>query len=85
MEDFDVNISIPPADHHSENVKVSGPPANVTRARAALVERCEQLEREKEDRLLKSFQLTVDVDAMYHLRSLVAAVPSSPRSDRTMK
>jgi predicted PilT family ATPase len=66
MQDFDVNISIPPAEEQSDTVKVRGPPANVGRAKEALLERVEQLEAEKEDRELKSFKLTVEVDEKYH-------------------
>ncbi|XP_052081432.1 vigilin-like [Mytilus californianus] len=66
MGDYDVNISIPPAEDHSDKVKVTGPPANVKRALEALQERCDQLEKEKEDRLLKSFQVKCEVDPQYH-------------------
>ncbi|XP_059138756.1 vigilin-like [Physella acuta] len=66
MQDYDVNISIPAAEEHSDVVKVRGPPANVSRARNAILERVNQLEHEKEDRELKSFKLTVEVDEKYH-------------------
>ena len=51
MGDYDVNISIPPAEEHSDTVKVTGPPANVKRALQALLDKCDQLEKEKEDRV----------------------------------
>ncbi|XP_005104751.1 vigilin [Aplysia californica] len=66
MQDYDVNISIPPAEEQSDLVKVRGPPANVSRAKDAILERVNQLEQEKEDRELKSFKLTVEVDEKYH-------------------
>lgn len=66
MQDYDVNISIPPADEQSDVVKVRGPPANVTRAKTAILERLTQLEGEKEDRALRSFQLTLEIDEKYH-------------------
>ena len=66
MGDYDVNISIPPAEEHSDTVKVTGPPANVKRALQALLDKCDQLEKEKEDRMLKSFQIRVEVDPQYH-------------------
>ncbi|XP_055863477.1 vigilin-like [Biomphalaria glabrata] len=66
MQDFDVNISIPAAEEHSDVVKVRGPPVNVSKARAAILERVNQLEQEREDRELKSFKLTVEVDEKYH-------------------
>ena len=57
MQDFDVNISIPPADEQSDVVKVRGPPANVSRAKDAIAERVVQLEQEKEDRVSCNQQL----------------------------
>lgn len=51
MREHDVNISVPPADEHSDIVKVTGPPANVRNALLALTEKCDQLEKEKEDRV----------------------------------
>lgn len=58
MQDYDVNISIPAAEEHSDVVKVRGPPANVSRARNAILERVNQLEHEKEDRVISSEQLS---------------------------
>lgn len=55
MGDYDVNISIPPAEEHSDIVKVTGPPANVKRALQALHDKCDQLEREKEDRVSRCY------------------------------
>ncbi|XP_013393954.1 vigilin [Lingula anatina] len=66
MEEFDVNISIPPADNRSDIVKVTGPRANVARAVEGLNARVEELEKEKEDRALKNFSLEVRVDPAYH-------------------
>lgn len=51
MQDFDVNISIPAAEKQSDVVTIRGPPANVSRARDAVLERVSQLEQEKEDRV----------------------------------
>ncbi|KAL8583524.1 hypothetical protein ACOMHN_054840 [Nucella lapillus] len=66
MQDFDVNISIPPPSENSDIVRISGPPENAERAKKALEERVTQLDAEKEDRLLKSFQLQVEVDPRHH-------------------
>lgn len=52
MKQFDVNISIPPPEEHSDKVKVTGPPNNVKNAIEALQKKCEQLELEKEERVL---------------------------------
>jgi polyribonucleotide nucleotidyltransferase len=51
MEDFDVNIAIPPADDHSDLVKITGPPAHVENAKEALAEKVKQLEGEQADRV----------------------------------
>lgn len=66
MEQFNVNISVPPQDEHSDYIKVRGPPANVQRAADALAEKVKNLELEKEDRLLKSHELEIEVDPSYH-------------------
>lgn len=51
MKQFDVNISIPPPEEHSDQVKVTGPPTNVKSAIEALQKKCEQLELEKEEKV----------------------------------
>ncbi|KFM62860.1 Vigilin, partial [Stegodyphus mimosarum] len=66
MEMYDVNIIIPPQNEHSDIITIKGPQANVDKTKAALKERIEQLELEKQDRLLRSFQLTVEVDPQHH-------------------
>lgn len=66
METYDVNIIIPPQNDHSDVITIRGLQENVEKAREALKERIEQLELEKQDRLLRSFQLTVEVDPQYH-------------------
>ena len=66
MDEYNVNISIPPQDQQSDLIKVTGPPANVQRAEDALAKKVQALELEKEDRILKSHELTVEVDPLYH-------------------
>ena len=51
MTDFEVNIAIPPPTDNSDLVKVSGPPQNVARAKQALLDKVQQLDEEKEDRV----------------------------------
>lgn len=83
MQDFDVNISIPPAADNNDMVKVTGPPENVKRARKALEDKVVQLESEKEDRFLKNFQLQVEVDPRHHPKIIgrKGAVISKIRAD----
>lgn len=52
MEQYNVNISVPPQEEHSDYIKVRGPPANVERAEEALAEKVKNLELEKEDRVI---------------------------------
>lgn len=53
MEDYDVSISIPPADDKSDVVRVTGPRANVDKAREALMGRVQQLEDEKQQKVVE--------------------------------
>ncbi|GBN12360.1 Vigilin [Araneus ventricosus] len=66
METYDANIIFPPQNEQSDVITITGPPENVAKAKEALKERIEQLELEKQDRILKSFQLTVEVDPQYY-------------------
>ncbi|KAK3594419.1 hypothetical protein CHS0354_037444 [Potamilus streckersoni] len=66
MEEFNVNISIPPPEDSSDMIKVTGAPNNVQRARGALEEKVVSLEKEKENRALRSFKLTFEVHPQYH-------------------
>lgn len=52
MEEYDVSISIPPLDLDSDVITVQGPPANVARAKVGLEEKVEQLEQEKEEKVM---------------------------------
>ncbi|WAR14759.1 VIGLN-like protein [Mya arenaria] len=66
MDECNVNISIPPQQQQSDVIKVTGPPANVQRAEEALAAKVSDLELDKEDRLLKSFEIKVEVSPDYH-------------------
>ncbi|GBO06291.1 hypothetical protein AVEN_152402-1 [Araneus ventricosus] len=66
VETYDVNIIIPHQNEQSDVITIKGPPENVAKAKEALKERIGQLELEKQDRLLRSFQLTVEVNPQYH-------------------
>lgn len=66
MDEFNVNISVPPQQQQSDVITIKGPPANVQRAEEALAMKVQELEHEKEERLLKSFEIKVDVDPNYH-------------------
>lgn len=65
MNKYDVNIEIPRQTEQSDVIKIRGSPVNVENAKTALLERAQQLEEEKQDRLLRSYNLTVEVDPTY--------------------
>uniref|UniRef100_A0A4D5R9H2 Vigilin n=1 Tax=Scolopendra viridis TaxID=118503 RepID=A0A4D5R9H2_SCOVI len=66
MKEFDVNITVPPASEQSDIITVSGTPGNVEMAKQALEAKVEQLEKDKQDRILRTFQLKVEVDPRHH-------------------
>ncbi|KAI5637986.1 KH domain-containing protein [Phthorimaea operculella] len=57
---------LPPNDDPSDIVKVTGTPTNVEKAKQALTEKISEMEKEKEDRLLRSYELKFKVDPEYH-------------------
>uniref|UniRef100_H2ZHB1 K Homology domain-containing protein n=1 Tax=Ciona savignyi TaxID=51511 RepID=H2ZHB1_CIOSA len=66
MEDYDVTISIPPADQNSNFITITGVKSKLENAKAGLMERVKVIEQEEEDRVLRSFTLTVDVPNQFH-------------------
>uniref|UniRef100_H2ZHB2 K Homology domain-containing protein n=1 Tax=Ciona savignyi TaxID=51511 RepID=H2ZHB2_CIOSA len=81
MEDYDVTISIPPADQNSNFItvcfiaqpshaipiqQITGVKSKLENAKAGLMERVKVIEQEEEDRVLRSFTLTVDVPNQFH-------------------
>ena len=53
MDEYDVNISIPPAMDNSDVVRISGTPGNVVRAKEALEEKVCELEEAQKDKVRK--------------------------------
>ena len=51
MEEHEVSIQVPPADENVSVLRVTGTPENVGRAKQALLQRVQQLEDEKEQRV----------------------------------
>ncbi|XP_031553878.1 vigilin-like [Actinia tenebrosa] len=66
MDEYNVNIAIPPAKDKSDVVNVVGPKANVAKAMDALREKVDEIEAENEDRALRSFKLDIQIDSKYH-------------------
>merc|ERR1719154_245779 len=66
MNTFDVNIRVPAQDAKSDVILISGVPTNVEAAKAGLAEKVTELEAEKEVKIQKSFEVTVEVNPEYH-------------------
>jgi len=66
MNEYDVNIRVPTADQQSDIVLVSGVPTHVENAKAGLAEKLEKLENEKQERIKRSFEVTVEINSEYH-------------------
>nr|CAD7426159.1 unnamed protein product [Timema monikensis] len=66
MDRYDVHIVLSPADQKLDVIKISGTPECVERAKEAVEERCKELELERQDRLLKSHELELEVDPEFH-------------------
>lgn len=83
MEDHEVSITVPPPEEKSNIISVTGPPSNVQGAKAALEERCVILENEKQDKILRSFKLEIEVEPSYHPKIIgrKGAVISKIRAD----
>ncbi|XP_033222679.1 vigilin [Belonocnema kinseyi] len=66
METYDVHIKLSPAEQKLDYIEISGTPACVENAKQAILDKCEVLKAEREDRALKSFELKLEVDPEYH-------------------
>lgn len=63
---FDVNIILSPTDIPKDIIDITGAPANVERAREALLERVKELEADRRERELRSYALKIEVNPDYH-------------------
>ncbi|XP_072896689.1 high density lipoprotein binding protein a isoform X1 [Hemitrygon akajei] len=66
MEEYEVNIAVPPPEDQSDIIKITGLASHLERAREGLNDRVKELQMEQEDRALRSFKLTISVDPRYH-------------------
>lgn len=66
MDEFDVNISIPPSKDESDQVVIVGTRPKVNKAIEALEQKVAEIEAENEDRQLRSFKLEITVASSYH-------------------
>ncbi|MCL4139924.1 UNVERIFIED_CONTAM: hypothetical protein GTU68_041720 [Idotea baltica] len=68
MSDHDVNIQVPPAQDQKDVITITGPASHVEAAKLAIEEKVQELLLEEEDRHLRSFHLTLNIDPEYHPR-----------------
>jgi len=66
MNEFDVNIKVPSSEEQSSTIVVTGAPTNVEQAKLKLKSRVQELEQERADKELKSFEVKIDVKPEYH-------------------
>merc|ERR1712226_448179 len=66
MNKHDVNIKVPSSDQQSSVIVVTGPKAYVESAKQALLAKVEELEKEKAEKELKSFEIKLDIKPEYH-------------------
>lgn len=87
MNTYDVHIMLSPAEEKLDYIKISGTPSCVQNAKKAILEKCEALKAERQDRALKSFELKLEVDPEYHPKIIgrKGAVISKIRSDHDVQ
>uniref|UniRef100_A0A023FAG6 Putative vigilin n=2 Tax=Triatoma infestans TaxID=30076 RepID=A0A023FAG6_TRIIF len=66
MNQYEVYIDVPGANLQQEFIRIRGSPAAVEEAKRGIEEEMRKYDDEKEDRRLKSFKLTLEVDPDYH-------------------
>lgn len=66
MEEYDVNIGIPPAEKNSDAITITGTADKLAGAKKGLEERVKEIEKDEEDRVLRNFTLMLDVPDQYH-------------------
>ncbi|KAM6909078.1 vigilin [Xenentodon cancila] len=83
MEEYEVNIWVPQPEKQLDVIKVTGLVSNVERAKQGLLERVKELQAEQEDRVLRSFKVTMSVDPKFHPKIIgrKGAVISQIRKD----
>lgn len=66
MTNYDVHIELSPQDQQLDIIKITGAPQNIQDAKLAIEERVKQLELDRKDRELRSFELQFEVDPEWH-------------------
>jgi polyribonucleotide nucleotidyltransferase len=66
MNNFDVHIELSPQDKKLDVIKITGALKNVRDAKEAIAKRVKDLEADRADRELKSFELKIEIDPELH-------------------
>lgn len=66
MNTYDVHIELSPQEQKLDIIKVTGARANIAEAKIAIAKRIEELEADRKDRELRSFEIKVEIDPEYH-------------------
>lgn len=66
MTTYDVHIELSPQDKKLDLIKITGAAQNVRDAKSAIAERVKQLEADRQDRELRSFELKIEVEPDLH-------------------
>jgi len=66
MNVYGVNIMVPPSGDQNDLITVTGPPANVEKAKEGLLEKVASFNKDKEDREARNQQVTMSVPPKFH-------------------
>lgn len=66
MNRFDVHIELSPPEEKLDIIKITGAPSSIADAKKAIDERVEEYEANRKDRELRSFELKLEIDPIWH-------------------
>ncbi|XP_011297299.1 vigilin [Fopius arisanus] len=66
MSKYDVHIILSSAEEKLDFIKIIGTPVNAQEAKEAILERVNDLEAKKQERVLKSYEVKIEIDPEYH-------------------
>lgn len=66
MNRFDVHIELSPPEEKLDIIKITGAPSSIIEAKKAIDERVEEYEANRKDRELRSFELKLEIDPIWH-------------------
>lgn len=66
MNRYDVHIELSPPEEKLDIIKITGAPSNIEEAKIAIEQRVEEYEASRKDRELRSFELKLEIDPIWH-------------------